>query len=488
MVAAGPKGRRDVSPLPWNPRTRGAEQFRLFCKKYIKTPKGRGAKQPFLIRDWQKDLTASLLDSEAKIILWSIARGNGKSTLTAALALHHVIMSGIEGARAVIVAQDERSAGRLLATASRMVEADEELSSRCRVFRDRIEYAPTNSVIVALPGEAHRIEGEDASLAVADEIGLMRRDAYEALLHSTGKRDQSQLLAMGTPSPPSWRETSPMLDLVLEGRVGAADDLALVEFTGDATHDATCEHCIEAANPGLGDLVSVDHLRAAMPPRSRESEFRRARLAQWVEHDDSAFIRPKDWAAAETGEGIPDGERVVLAFDGSYNGDASALMVATVSMTPHVDKVALWEPPEGKEDYRIPILEVEDTIRAACKRWEVVEIIADPFRWSRSLQVLEQDKLPVVEFNQTPSRLTPATRDTLESVLNGELTHSGDKDLTRHILNATVVEDARGIKLAKEKKSSKRRIDFAACLIMAHSRATWRAMKKKKRRRGRSFK
>lgn len=488
MVAAGPKGRRDESPLPWRPRSRGADQFALFCKKFITTPKGAGAKKPFEVRDWQRDLVASLLEDKPKISLWSIARGNGKSTLVAALALHHVIMSGIEGARAVIVAQDERSAGRLLATASRMVEADEELSTRCRVFRDRIEYAPTNSVIVALPGEAHRIEGEDASLAVADEIGVMRRDAFESLLHSTGKRAESQLLAIGTPSPPSWREASPMLDLVLDGRANTSEDFTLIEFGGDISHPVDCRCCWAAANPGLGDLVSADHLNAALPPRSRESEFRRARLAQWVEQDDSAFLPPGAWEAANAGEPVPDGERVILSLDGSYSGDATALLVATVSTTPHVDKFALWEPPAGDENYRIPILEVEDKIREAAKRWQVIEVACDPFRFSRTMQVLADEGLPIVEFNQTPARMTPATRDTLEAVLNGELTHSGDADLARHIGNATVQEDARGIKLAKEKRGSKRRIDLAATLIMAHSRATWRAMNKKKKRKVRSFK
>ncbi|TLP75614.1 terminase [Nesterenkonia sphaerica] len=486
-MAAGPKGRRDESPLPWKPRSQGADQFALFCKKYVKTPKGAGARKPFEVRDWQRQLVASLLEDRPKIALWVIARGNGKSTLVAALALHHVIMSGIEGARAVIVAQDERSAGRLLATAARMVELDDELSSRCRVFRDRIEYAPTNSVIVALPGEAHRIEGEDASLAIADELGVMRREAYEALLHSTGKRAESQLLAIGTPSPPSWREASPMLDLVLEGRANDAEDFKLVEFGGDIAHPVDCRHCWAAANPGLGDLVSEDHMRAALPPRSRESEFRRARLAQWVEHDDSSFLPQGLWESANTGELIEDGTEVIVSLDGSYSGDATALLVATVSKTPHVDKVDLWEPPDGQEEYRIPIHEVEDAIRAACRRWKVIEVVCDPFRFARSMQILESEGIPIVEFNQSPSRLTPATRDTLESILAGELTHSGDPDLARHVTNATVIEEARGIRLAKEKRGSKRRIDLAACLIMAHSRATWRASRKKKRRRARSF-
>ena len=222
--------------------------------------------------------------------------------MTAALALHHVFDSGLEGARAVVVAQDERSSLRMLAIATRMVELNEELASRCRVYKDRIVVQRTDSQMVALPGDAHRIEGEDASFAICDEIGVVRRDAFESLLHSTGKRESSQLLAIGTPSPPSWRETSPMLDLVLDGRSRPNDpDFGLVEFAGDIEHPVDCLHCWELANPGLGDLVSRDHMRAALPPRSRESEFRRARLGEWVEQDDSAFLPPGLWETLNTG-------------------------------------------------------------------------------------------------------------------------------------------------------------------------------------------
>lgn len=484
----GPKIAGDTSALPWRPRVEGSARFEKFCAKYVVTPKGQGAKAPMRLRPWQVSLVASLLDDKPKIALWVVPRGSGKSTLTAALALSHIFDSGLEGARAVVVAQDERSAMRMLATASRMVTLNPELEKRCRIYRDRIVVERTDSSMVALPGEAHRIEGEDASLAICDEIGVVRRDAFESLLHSTGKRVTSQLLAIGTPSPPSWREISPMLDLVLDGRARPDDpDFNLREFSGDITHPVDCVHCWEAANPGLDDLVSREHMRAALPPRSRESEFRRARLAEWVEQDDAAFLPPGLWSTLDTGLPVPDGADVVIALDGSFNGDATALLVSTVDQHPHMDVLGLWTPPDDRPDYRVPILAVEQTIRDATRKWNVVEVVADPFRWARSLQLLESEGLPVVEFNQNPARLTPATTDAYQACLNGEITHSGNKDLALHIANATVTEDARGVRLAKEKRGSRRRIDLAICAVMCHSRATWRATRKPTRRRVAAF-
>ena len=158
---------------------------------------------------------------------------------------------------------------------------------------------------------------------------------------------------------------------------------------------------------------------------------------------------------------------MVLAFDGSFNGDTTVLVVATVDQRPHIDLVELWEA-AGRQ---VPIVDVEAAIRLACRRWRVLEVAADPFRWARSLQLLEGEGLPVMEYPQSPGRMTPATARFYEAVVNGAVSHSGDSCLARHIGNAILREDARGARLAKERKDSPRRIDAAVAAVMAHDRA-----------------
>jgi phage terminase large subunit-like protein len=178
---------------------------------------------------------------------------------------------------------------------------------------------------------------------------------------------------------------------------------------------------------------------------------------------------------------VPDGAEVVIALDGSFSQDATGLVVATVSPRPHLDVAGLWEPPRNDPDYRVPVADVEEAIRAACRRWQVREVVADPFRWTRTLQALEAENLPMVEMPQSPQRMTPATTGLYEAVVNVQVTHSGNPDLARHVTAATVRDDARGVRLAKAKTG--RRIDLAVCAVMAHSRATFHAGKVKKRRR-----
>lgn len=137
--------------------------------------------------------------------------------------------------------------------------------------------------------------------------------------------------------------------------------------------------------------------------------------------------------------------------------------------------VALWEPPAGDPDFRVPVYDVEQAIRDACRRWKVREVACDPYRFTRTIQALQAERLPLVEFPQSPGRMTPATAGAYEAIVNRELTHSGNPDLARHAGNATAQEDARGVRLAKRTAKSSHRIDLAVCAIMAHSRATWYA-------------
>ena len=76
----------------------------------------------------------------------------------------------------------------------------------------------------------------------------------------------------------------------------------------------------------------------------------------------------------------------MISLDGSFNGDATALLrlPAIVSVHPHMDVLGLWESPQQDDSYRVPILEVEQAIRDATKSYKVLEIVADPFRWARS--------------------------------------------------------------------------------------------------------
>jgi phage terminase large subunit-like protein len=396
-----------------------------------------------------------------------LPRGQGKTSLTAVLALYE-LLAGPEGAQVVVVATDERQAGLCHRVASRMVELHPDLEARVQQYADALTVPARGSSFQVLPAVPKRLEGLDFTLAIVDEAGRVDQEVYEVVALATGKQLSSVVLAIGTPGPE--------LDQTVLGRLRSyaldhPEDQLVVwrehSAAGFEDHPVDCGHCWELANPALGDFLARDGLQACLPPKMRESSFRRARLCQLTDQLEEAWLPPSAWNSCTQVQGIPDGADVVVAFDGSFNGDTTVLVVATVDQQPHLDLVELWEA-DGRQ---VPIVDVETAIRAACRRWRVLEIAADPFRWARSLQLLDGEGLPVLEYPQSPGRMTPATARFYEAVVNGQLTHSGDSRLARHIGNAVLREDARGARLAKERKDSPRRIDAAVAAVMAHDRA-----------------
>jgi phage terminase large subunit-like protein len=183
------------------------------------------------------------------------------------------------------------------------------------------------------------------------------------------------------------------------------------------------------------------------------------------------WLKQKAWDECFDPRPIPDGARVVLALDGSFSGDSTALAVVELGEFPHLCVAGLWEKPAGDGEWRAPILDVEEAIRTACLRWQVVEITADPHRWARSLEVLASEGLPVTEFPQSASRMTPATQRFTDMVNQRQLSHNGDPALARHVSNAVLKSDARGTRIYKENKNSAKKIDLAVASVMALERA-----------------
>jgi phage terminase large subunit-like protein len=89
----------------------------------------------------------------------------------------------------------------------------------------------------------------------------------------------------------------------------------------------------------------------------------------------------------------------------------------------------------------------------------------------RSEPWLAAEGLPVSEFPQSASRMTPATQRMSDMVNTRSLTHDGDPRLARHVSNAVLKQDSRGTRLMKETKNSPRKIDLAVAAVMGLERA-----------------
>jgi phage terminase large subunit-like protein len=443
------------------------------------------AGEDLIFRPWQRELTKQLFAVKAdgtfrhRIGLIGLPRKNGKSAWLSAVALESLVL-GAQGGEIYSCAAEKEQAKIVFNTAKEMVRLHPELSELLTVYKDTIHNPKTGSVYRALSSDAFSKEGLNPTLVCFDELHAQpNRELFDVMSLAMGARIEPMLVAIttaGVKSDSSGKD-SICFSLYEYGKkisLGEVDDPSFFFAWWEANNDNDYRNEISwrEANPGFDDIVAADDFASAIL-RTPEAEFKTKRLNIWTSTSDT-WLPHGAWDVLSDPREIPDGADVVLGFDGSFNGDCTAIVAVSVGEVPHIMPVAVWEKPdEADASWQIPVLEVEDAIRAAATRWQVLEIACDPYRWARTFQVLDDEGLPVVTFPQTASRMTPATTRFFESVVNSTLTHNGDARLARHIGNAQLRTDNRGSRLAKEAKGSKRRIDLAVSSVMALERASW---------------
>lgn len=441
---------------------------------------------PLTLRPWQRKLLGHVFARRRdgrrrhRVALVGEPRKNGKSGLAAGVALDGLFECA--GAEVYSCAGDKEQARIVFGDARRMVEASPDLAEACKVYRDAIEVVSLGSVYRCLSAEAFTKEGLSPTRVVFDELHVQPTDElFNVMALAAGARIDPILFAITTAGvkSDSTGQDSVCYRLFQYGlRVASGEEIDPAFFMAWWGAPDEADHrdpkTWKAANPAYGDLIDPEDFEAAVR-RTPEAEFRTKRLNQWV-NTAQAWLPAGAWEACEQPGPVPDGAEVCLGFDGSYNGDSTALVVVSCpteeGALPHVDVVESWEKPPGAgNDWTVPILDVEATIRAACRRWQVREIVCDPYRWARTYQVLEDEGLPIVEFPQSPARMIPATTRFYEAVMNRGLTHSGDPRLARHLSNCVIKTDSRGSRLSKDAKGSPRKIDLAVSAVMALERA-----------------
>lgn len=340
------------------------------------------------------------------------------------------------------------------------------------------------------PGRAYKVaavagtnDGQRPSTFLADEIHEWinaKERVHLVIANGCSKREGSLIVNTTTPGCDPDTLAGRMHDYGLRVNSGEiVDDEFLFVWWGcpadryDLSTDEGLLRCVRDANPAADLFLNVRDV-AARYHQIPANEWARYHAAIWTVGA-QAWLPDGAWdACARTDITIPDGADVCLGFDGSWSEDSTALVVVTIPADgdiPHIDVAGCWEkPPDAGHEWVVDILDVENTIRDACLRWQVREIACDPYGYRRSYQTLVDEGLPIVDYPQSAALMTPATQAFREAVMNVGLTHSGDPRLARHISNAVLKVDSRGQRIAKDHKGSSRKIDLAVAAIMAHDR------------------
>jgi phage terminase large subunit-like protein len=440
------------------------------------------------LRPWQRELLRHSLARREdgrfrhRTALVGMARKNGKSALAASMGLAGLTVGG-NGSEIYSCAADRDQARIVFGTAKRMIELDQELSSMFTLYRDAIEFKEKASVYRVLSAEAYTKEGLNPSpLVIFDEVHAQPSwDLWNTLSLAGGARADSLLFGITTAGVKTQANGQDSLcySLYQYGQRIVKEEVQDKSFffawwePTKPEGDHRDKSLWAEANPGLGDIVDLGDFESAVL-RTPEAEFRTKRINCFVSTS-VAWLPTGSWEAIEDKTRVPiPGEEVVLAFDGSFSNDSTALVQWSLGgEKPHLSVIGLWERPEDAEQgWYVPIAEVEQTIIGTARdnRIDVREIVFDPARWNRTFMVLDEEGLPVVAYPNSAERMVPATQKFYEGVVNQSFTHDGDERLARHIANCVTKQSSRGVMVAKA--SSRRKVDAAVASIFGYDRAT----------------
>lgn len=486
-VTTKPWPPRWLSPVPKPLHTRGPEAIEFVehnCRN-TKDSLGGRAGDLMILRPWQKNLINALLVVDDKGLmtvrsgLVMIPRKNGKSSVTAALALWSLVF-GPQGGEVYSVAGDREQAAIVFETAKRMVALDPELSQIITPYRSALVVESTGSSYKVRSADSALAQGLNPTFCIFDEVEVQpNRELWDSMDLGRAARPESLLLGITTAGPKADSHGNDTIayELYQYGRKVATKEVVDPSFffacwqPKDEHADWRDPQTWAEANPGLGDILGIEDFLSAIL-RTPEAPFRTYRLDQWV-NSRTSWLPSGAWdALKDEDRDLEPGQcKVVFGFDGARKNDCTAIVLATCEAEPHLKLLKLWEKPLDDPHWRLSDEEVLPVLRQLADEWHPEEIVVDQAYWEDALETLDEEGYPIVRFNQRGPDMVAATEGFYQAVVQKHVTHDGNPALTRHLEN-TIVNTRSGVaRVAKENKESNRKIDAAVAAIMARYRA-----------------
>lgn len=507
--------------------TLGGIRFAHFCKTAIVHTKGQWAKKPLELEPWQLALFSEYLRTEPcntflfepemladpwayfEAILESpdevgyepvtgrrvykegyiqMPEKTGKSTIMAGLQMYLLGWDGEEGSEVYAAATMIDQAKIVFGQAQTTIKRSPYLQTLVRhgvlkVYEGAIYHVETDSVFRVLSSDDAHNEGLNPHGVCIDELWAHKsRALYDTLtsrIHSGTRLDPlaTTITNAGDDSESICYEVYRQAKAVLDGHEDARTDLfAFIPELPKMEIDKP--ECWKKVNPQ--SYMTVELLQAA---KSKQPPFvfRRRRLNVWTDTSE-AWIDPEDYAAC-VGDmyGDPDnGDILYLGIDLGLKRDTAAVGCVHPRYDGKLELFGhVWGLPnergefppchEEVDDTRLPISLVENYIeQLALMGWQIAQIAYDPYRFERSAQVLAETFV-VVEYNQTDSRMVPASEDLYADVKDRTIVFEADPVLEKHVMAGVAQETGRGWRLTK--RLATKPIDLLIGCVMAASLA-----------------
>lgn len=488
-----------------------AEQVCAFYPRFLTHTEGPLRGKPFHLQPWQQSQIGCAFGWKRENGLRRYRevfdyepRKNGKTAKVAGLFNLVAFCDGEPGAQLYAAAADRDQSSILYKHTSGMLQANQTLLDRVRIFRSlkSIEY-PEGTTFRALSADAHTKHGFNSHFVVVDELHAQpNRDLVDVLVTSMGARLQPLIWYITTADYARESICNEKLDYAHKVQRGAIDDPAFLPcvFEAQPEDDWESPEIWRKANPNLGISVSEEYLarecQRAKDQPTYLNTFKRLHLNMKTTSDVAWFgAGVWDRCGEEFDLRNLEGRECFAGLDLSTTTDISAFVLVfppdeeggPVYVVPF-----FWIPGDRAEerqkrdrvpyqtwvrekritategnvvDYRI----IRRDINEIGRRFQIKEIAFDPWNASALVSDLQDDGFEMIQFRQGYPSLTGPSKELEALVLSGRLRHGGNPVLKWMASNVMIESDHAG-NIKPSKKKSTERIDGIVALVMALGR------------------
>lgn len=477
-----------------------------FIEKFCTHVKGELGGKPFLLEDWQKDdIIRPLFGWKNKHGLRryrtcyvEIPRKNGKSNLSAAIALYMLFADGEPGAEVISAAGDRGQANIVFNIAQEMIANNQHLRRRAKVLRNQIEYK--SSWYKSISAEAYTKHGLNCHAVIFDELHTQpNRDLWDVLTTSTGSRRQPLVMALTTAGHDRASICYELHEYAEKVRDGAIkDDTFLpVLYAADIEDDWTDEETWKKANPGYGTICHKSYFEQAVQNAKANptmvNSFLRLHLNIWTSSE-TAWIPDDIWMQGQTQipyDLLPELE-CYAGLDLASTQDLTAFALLfrdniadcfyllvhqfvnsekahSKKLSAGVDYLAFQREgdititPGNVTDYDI----VYQYIKEQCDKYKVKSIGYDPRFSAYLVPKLEADGVEMSPMAQNITTMNGPTKEFEMQVMRNNIKHDGNRCLRWQVGCSVCYTDVNENKRVVKERHENKKVDGVIASIIA---------------------
>jgi len=425
----------------------GLKGFTDFCSTLI-----LDTGESLILEPFQKLIMRAYFAGRLEIIA-ILPFGNAKSTLLAALGLHHMLTK--KNAEVVVAAAAADQAGIIFDQMAALIDTSDLPLDAKRGIRAIYHKGtgPNNRPlgrIRVISADVKKNSGAIPTLVLIDELQahpdgflynmfrgrLPKRNAQMVTISNAGWDEDSFLAGLR-------RDAHEHESFARKGMMNHAlmDDIEFFEWCLGERDDPHNVRLVRKANPLKA--ITTESLQKRHDTKSLIwAEWLRGACGIWTMAQ-TPWLSEEDWDRLKVDVGgLTEGDSVYMAI---RIGSGAGIALASPRPDGRIAVGAKIIP--APEQGRLSLEGLEWTIRRLAEQYDVRTVLYDPKYFMRSAEILKQAGIVMLDVPQTPPRYAEATATLWRLIAAGLIVHDGDEALRREVLAGQTKETEQGWRL-----------------------------------------